>query len=73
MKNLKKAMDVRLQDFASERSELRFLKIQDEREQEKHRYLIKDEILDMADKFDSMHQIIGRQQEVLDAIVKGLD
>ena len=48
------------------------LRVEEESEQEKTLYLVKREVLEMADKFDLMHGIITRQQGMLDALVQGL-
>jgi hypothetical protein len=48
------------------------LNLEDDNEQEKTLYLVKHEIIDMADKFDDMQGMICGQRDVLQAIVKSL-
>jgi hypothetical protein len=47
-------MNYRLSDFKDEWNELRHLSIQAENEQEHTMNLIKNEVIDLADRFDEM-------------------
>ena len=52
MKDLRAAMDNRLKEFREEWNELKMLSLQAENEQEQMIYLIKNEVIDIADRFD---------------------
>lgn len=47
--------------FKEEWNNLRQLNIQTENEQEQMIYLIKNEVIDMADRFDEMHNLMLQQ------------
>lgn len=58
LKEFKKVMYVRLQEFSDEWQELKHLSNPAEFEIENTVHLIKNEVIDMADKFDEMQKMI---------------
>lgn len=61
LQQLKKTMDSRLKEFKKERYALKMLKLEEDKDHEKTLYILKREVLDMADKFDDMHMLINKQ------------
>ena len=54
LKDYKNVMGNRLQEFREEWNELKHLRIQAENEQEQMIFLIKNEVIDLADRFDNI-------------------
>lgn len=54
LKEYRNVMSNRLQDFREQWNELKHLRIQAENEQEQMIYLIKNEVIDLADRFDDI-------------------
>jgi len=69
LEQLKKQMQTRLGQFRDEWVGLKQLSLQNEAEQEQLLYLIKHEVIDIADRFDRMEGTLGRFATILDAIV----
>ena len=53
-------MSYRLQEFKDEWNELKHLSVQVENDQEHMVHLIKDEVIDLADRFDEMQNVLVR-------------
>ena len=70
LKDYKNVMYNRLQSFRDEWTELKHISIQAESEIENTVHLIKNEVIDMADKFDEMQKMILRQNEMIEMLVK---
>lgn len=60
LKEYKGKMNNRLQEFRDEWNELKHLSVQPEVEQEHLVHLIKNEVIDLADRFDDMQRIMLR-------------
>lgn len=60
LKDYKNVMSNRLQEFREEWNELKHLRIQAENEQEQMIYLIKNEVIDLADRFDDIQDTLAR-------------
>ena len=49
---------MKLSEFRDEVNELKILNLQMDNEQDQTMYLIKNEVIDLADKFDEMHTLV---------------
>lgn len=58
-------MNNRLSEFRDEWNELKHLSVQAENEQEQMMHLVKNEVIDLADRFDEMQQMMLNQNEML--------
>lgn len=58
LKEYKNVMTNRLTEFREEWNELKHLRIQAENEQEQNIYLIKNEVIDLADRFDEIQDTL---------------
>lgn len=60
LKELKNIMSNRLQEFKGEWNELKHLQIETENQSEQMIYLIKSEVIDLADRFDIMEETLQK-------------
>eukprot|EP00347_Sterkiella_histriomuscorum_P005684 403355659 len=65
----KSVMNNRLQEFRDEWNELKHIRIQPEAEQENMIHLIKNEVIDLADRFDDMQGIMLKQNEMMEQLM----
>jgi hypothetical protein len=69
LKEYRNLMTNRLAEFREEWNELKHLRIQAENEQEQMIYLIKNEVIDLADRFDDIQVSMIKQQALLEKLV----
>jgi hypothetical protein len=69
LKEYHNLMTNRLAEFREEWNELKHLRIQAENEQEQMIYLIKNEVIDLADRFDEIQVSMVKQQKLLETLV----
>lgn len=70
LRELRNTMDNRLKEFKDEWNELKMLSLQTENEQEQIVYLIKNEVLDIADRFDQMQEVLLKQTQMIEYLVQ---
>ena len=69
LKELKNVMSNRLQEFKGEWNELKHLQIETENQSEQMIYLIKSEVIDLADRFDIMEETLYKQSQMLEMLL----
>ena len=69
LKEYKNMMTNRLQDFRDEWKELKHLQLEADNQSEQMIYLIKSEVIDLADRFDIMQETLMRQSQMLEMLI----
>ena len=69
LKEYKNMMTNRLQEFREEWNELKHLQLEADNQSEQMIYLIKSEVIDLADRFDIMQETLQRQSQMLEMLI----
>lgn len=69
LKEYHSTMTNRLQEFREEWNELKHLRLSADNETEQMIFLIKNEVIDLADRFDEIQVTLARQQQLLETLV----
>ena len=70
LKEYKNMMSNRLSEFREEWNELKHLQLDSENHSEQMIYLIKSEVIDLADRFDVMQDTLARQSQMLEILLR---